>query len=210
MPNRESDLVGVTSDYDGTSIAEIFVLADQKEGAVKTPVLVSSTPAEGSTDASANGSIILNFDAKVKAGTGNAILNGEEIAPVIAGKSTVFKYAGLDYATQYTFQMPKGVLVSRSGEELEAVSITFTTMERQQPEKRVFDAIVAQDGSGDYTTVQDAIDAAPEGRGKHESIEYNESFLCPTGRNPLKIFIIILGSLSQKYFYKDACHRRDA
>lgn len=166
MPNRESDLVGVTSDYDGTSIAEIFVLADQKEGAVKTPVLVSSTPAEGSTDASANGSIILNFDAKVKAGTGNAILNGEEIAPVIAGKSAVFKYAGLDYATQYTFQMPKGVLVSRSGEELEEVSITFTTMERQQPEKRVFDAIVAQDGSGDYTTVQDAIDAAPAGRGK--------------------------------------------
>ncbi len=166
MPNRESDLVGVTSDYDGTSIAEIFVLADQKEGAVKTPVLVSSTPAEGSTDASANGSIILNFDAKVKAGTGNAILNGEEIAPVIAGKSAVFKYAGLDYATQYTFQMPKGVLVSRSGEELEGVNITFTTMERQQPEKRVYDAIVAQDGSGDYTTVQDAIDAAPEGRGK--------------------------------------------
>lgn len=166
MPNRESDLVGVTSDYDGTSIAEIFVLADQKEGAVKTPVLVSSTPAEGSTDASANGSIILNFDAKVKAGTGNAFLNGEEIAPVIAGKSAVFKYAGLDYATQYTFQMPKGVLVSRSGEELEEVSITFTTMERQQPEKRIYDAIVAQDGSGDYTTVQDAIDAAPAGRGK--------------------------------------------
>ena len=166
MPNRESDLIGVTSDYDGTSIAEIFVLADQKEGAVKTPVLVSSTPAEGSTDASANGSIILNFDAKVKAGTAKAILNGEEITPVIAGKSAVFKYAGLDYATQYTFQMPKGVLVSRSGEEVEAVSITFTTMERQQPEKRVFDAIVAQDGSGDYTTVQDAIDAAPAGRGK--------------------------------------------
>lgn len=166
MPNRESSLVGVTSDYDGTSIAEIFVLADQKEGASQMPVLVSSTPADGTTGASANGSIILNFDAKVKAGTGNAILNGEEIAPVIAGKSAVFKYAGLDYATQYTFQMPKGVLVSRSGEEVEAVSITFTTMERQQPEKRVFDAIVAQDGSGDYTTVQDAIDAAPAGRGK--------------------------------------------
>ena len=69
-------------------------------------------------------------------------------------------------ATQYTFQMPKGVLVSRSGKAVAATSITFTTMERQQPEKRVFDAIVAQDGSGDYTTVQDAIDAAPAGRGK--------------------------------------------
>ena len=199
MPNRESSLVGVTSDYDGTSIAEIFVLADQKEGASQMPVLVSSTPADGTTGASANGSIILNFDAKVKAGTAKAILNGEEITPVIAGKSAVFKYAGLDYATQYTFQMPKGVLVSRSGEEVEAVNITFTTMERQQPEKRVFDAIVAQDGTGDYTTLQAAIDAAPEGRGKAWLIfvkngEYREHIDIPAK----KPFMHIIGQQRDK------------
>ena len=166
MPNRESDLVGVSSDYDGTSIAEIFVLADQKEGASQMPALVSSTPADGATDASANGSVILNFDAKVKAGTGVATLDGEEITPIISGKSAVFKYSGLKYNTQYTFTMPKGVLRSRSGNDVDEVVITFTTMERTQPEKRVYDAIVAQDGTGDYTTVQAAIDAAPEGRGK--------------------------------------------
>ena len=166
MPNRESTLVGVSSDYDGTSIAEIFVLADQKEGASQMPALVSSTPADGATDASANGSVILNFDAKVKAGTGVATLDGEEITPIISGKSAVFKYSGLKYNTQYTFTMPKGVLTSRSGNDVDEVVITFTTMERTQPEKRVYDAIVAQDGSGDYTTVQAAIDAAPEGRGK--------------------------------------------
>ena len=166
MPNRESTLVGVSSDYDGTSIAEIFVLADQKEGASQMPALVSSTPADGATDASANGSVILNFDAKVKAGTGVATLDGEEITPIISGKSAVFKYSGLKYNTQYTFTMPKGVLTSRSGNDVDEVVITFTTMERTQPEKRVYDAIVAQDGTGDYTTVQAAIDAAPEGRGK--------------------------------------------
>ena len=166
MPNRESDLVGVSSDYDGTSIAEIFVLADQKEGASQMPALVSSTPADGAADASANGSVILNFDAKVKAGTGVATLDGEEITPIISGKSAVFKYSGLKYNTQYTFTMPKGVLTSRSGNDVDEVVITFTTMERTQPEKRVYDAIVAQDGTGDYTTVQAAIDAAPEGRGK--------------------------------------------
>ena len=166
MPNRESDLVGVSSDYDGTSIAEIFVLADQKEGASQMPALVSSTPADGATDASANGSVILNFDAKVKAGTGVATLDGEEITPIISGKSAVFKYSGLKYNTQYTFTMPKGVLTSRSGNDVDEVVITFTTMERTQPEKRIYDAIVAQDGTGDYTTVQAAIDAAPEGRGK--------------------------------------------
>ena len=166
MPNRESDLVGVSSDYDGTSIAEIFVLADQKEGASQMPALVSSTPADGAADASANGSVILNFDAKVKSGTGVATLDGEEITPIISGKSAVFKYSGLKYNTQYTFTMPKGVLTSRSGNDVDEVVITFTTMERTQPEKRVYDAIVAQDGTGDYTTVQAAIDAAPEGRGK--------------------------------------------
>lgn len=166
MPNRESALVGVSSDYDGTSIAEIFVLADQKEGASQMPTLVSSTPADGATDASANGSVILNFDAKVKAGTGVATLDGEDITPIISGKSAVFKYSGLKYNTQYTFTMPKGVLTSRSGNDVDEVVITFTTMERTQPEKRVYDAIVAQDGTGDYTTVQAAIDAAPEGRGK--------------------------------------------
>ena len=199
MPNRESSLVGVTSDYDGTSIAEIFVLADQKEGASQMPVLVSSTPADGTADASASGSIILNFDAKVKAGTAKAILNGEEITPVIAGKSAIFKYAGLDYATQYTFQMPKGVLVSRSGEEVEGVNITFTTMERQQPEKRVFDAVVAQDGTGDYTTLQAAIDAAPEGRGKAWLIfvkngEYREHIDIPAK----KPFMHIIGQQRDK------------
>ena len=199
MPNRESDLVGVPSDYDGTSIAEIFVLADQKEGASQMPALVSSTPADGTTDASASGSVILNFDAKVKAGVGNAILNGVEIAPVIAGKSAAFKYAGLDYATQYTFQMPKGVLVSRSGEEVEAVNISFTTMERQQPEKCVFDAIVAQDGTGDYTTLQAAIDAAPEGRGKAWLIfvkngEYREHIDIPAK----KPFMHIIGQQRDK------------
>jgi pectin methylesterase-like acyl-CoA thioesterase len=39
-------------------------------------------------------------------------------------------------------------------------------MERTQPEARLYDAVVASDGSGDYTTLQGAIDAAPEGRAK--------------------------------------------
>lgn len=29
MPDYSSPLVGVTSDYDGTSVAEIFILADK-------------------------------------------------------------------------------------------------------------------------------------------------------------------------------------
>ncbi len=165
MPDRSSEKVGVASDYDGTSIAEIFVLADAGALADEHATLVSSNPTEGATGITRNGSIILNFDKKIKAGTGSATLNGETLVPIISGKSAIFKYGGLDYNTKYTFVMPENVLTSRSGNAVGKTEITFTTMERQQPEARIYDAVVAQDGSGDYLTLQAAIDNAPEGRG---------------------------------------------
>ena len=184
MPDRSSDKVGVASDYDGTSIAEIFVMADATGAADQKATLVSSNPAQNAAGVSANGSIILTFDNKVKAGNGTAslVLDGssvEELQPIISGKSAVFKYSGLKYATEYTFTMPEGVLTSRSGNAVAGVSITFTTMERQQPNARLYDAIVdagANGASGTnganetngipvYSSVQAAIDAAPAQRG---------------------------------------------
>jgi pectin methylesterase-like acyl-CoA thioesterase len=165
MPDRTSSKVGVESDYDGTSIAEIFVLADATGSADQKATLVSSNPEQNATGVSANGSIILNFDNKVKAGSGKAILNGEELSPIISGKTAIFKYSGLKYNTPYTFNMPEGVLVSRSGNAVEKVEISFTTMERTQPNAKLYDAVVAKDGSGNYETVQAAIDAAPAQRG---------------------------------------------
>ena len=192
MPDRTSELVGVSSDYDGTSIAEIFVLADLGALADEKATLVSSTPANNATGVSRNGSIILNFDNKIKAGDAKALLDGEEIEPIISGKSAIFKYGGLKYATTYTFTMPEGVLTSRSGNAVAATEITFTTMERTQPEPRVYDAVVAQDGSGDYTTLQAAINAAPTGRAKPWLIfvkngRYNEHIDIPTSKPYLHI-----------------------
>ena len=165
MPDRNSEKVGVESDYDGTSIAEIFVLADAGSLADEQATIVSCNPANGASGITRNGSIILNFDKKVKAGTGYATLNGEKLVPIVSGKSAIFRYGGLKYNTQYTFTMPEGVLTSRSGNAVSMTEINFTTMERQQPEARMYDAVVAQDGSGDYITLQTAIDNAPEGRG---------------------------------------------
>ena len=192
MPDRSSSLVGVTSDYDGTSIAEIFVLADMGSLAEESATLVSTTPSADATGVSRNGSIILNFDTKVKAGEGKATLDGEEIEPIVSGKSAIFKYSGLKYATTYTFTMPEGVLTSRSGKPVAATTITFTTMERTQPEPRLYDAIVAQDGSGDYNTLQDAINAAPAGRAKPWLIfvkngSYNEHIDIPATKPYLHI-----------------------
>ena len=194
MPDRSSEKVGVASDYDGTSIAEIFVLADAGALADEHATLVSSNPTEGATGVTRNGSIILNFDKKIKAGTGCATLNGETLVPIISGKSAIFKYGGLDYNTKYTFVMPENVLTSRSGNAVGKTEITFTTMERQQPEARLYDAVVAQDGSGDYVTLQAAIDNAPEGRGTPYLIfvkngRYKEHIDIPA----LKTFLHIIG-----------------
>lgn len=194
MPDRSSEKVGVASDYDGTSIAEIFVLADAGALADEHASLVSSNPTEGATGVTRNGSIILNFDKKIKAGTGSATLNGETLVPIISGKSAIFKYGGLDYNTKYTFVMPENVLTSRSGNAVGKMEITFTTMERQQPEARIYDAVVAQDGSGDYLTLQAAIDNAPEGRGTPYLIfvkngRYKEHIEIPA----LKPFLHIIG-----------------
>lgn len=188
MPDRTSDKIGVTSDYDGTSIAEIFVLADKDAANDEiAPKLVSSIPADKATGASATGSIVLNFDEKIKIGSGDATLNGEALAPTISGKNVVYKYSGLKYATEYTFKVPEGAIVDRSGNKFAGVELTFTTMERVQPEARLFDAVVAKDGSGDYESVQAAIDAAPAGRVKPWLIfvkngNYNEHVNIPANK----------------------------
>ena len=166
MGDKNSGLVGADTDYDGLCIGNIFITADAGSLADEQAMLVSSNPEQNANGVSRNGSIILNFDKKIKAGTGTATLDGEEIAPIISGKSAVFKYSGLKYNTTYSFTMPEGVLTSRSGKAVAAMNISFTTMQRSQPEARFYDAVVAQDGSGDYTTLQGAIDAAPAGRAK--------------------------------------------
>ncbi len=193
MPDRTSPLVGNETDYDGLAIAEIFVLANKETADDNTaPSVVNILPADGDTNASATGSIIVNFDEKIKLGTGNATLNGEVLTPRVSGKSVVYAYSGLDYATTYTFSLPAGAVVDRSGNPCAALTSTFTTMERTQPEARLYDVIVAADGSGDFTSLQAAIDAAPASRVKPYLIfvkngNYKEHIDIPSNKPMLHI-----------------------
>jgi pectin methylesterase-like acyl-CoA thioesterase len=167
MPDRTSALVGVSSDYDGLCIAELYVLADKEAGDDATaPQLLSSVPAAGADDASTTGAIILNFDEKIRLGSGDATLSGEVLTPTVSGKSVVYSYAGLDYGQTYTFTLPAGAITDRSGNAYAGTTLTFTTLQRAQPEARLYDAVVDQSGKGDYLTLQAAIDAAPTDRVK--------------------------------------------
>ncbi|MCH5245175.1 MAG: Ig-like domain-containing protein [Muribaculaceae bacterium] len=165
-PDRNSEMVGSAGDYDGLAISEIFILADSDLAEDnEAPKLVTTIPADGAKGASATGSIILTFDEKVRLNeTVSATLDGKALSGSAAGTSVVFPYAGLDYGSSHTFVLPAGAVTDRSGNPFAGCQLSFTTMERQQPDAKLFDAIVAADGSGDYTTLQDAIDAAPANR----------------------------------------------
>ena len=162
-----NNTTGVASDYDGTAVAEIYVLADKDAASdAIAPKLVSSIPANDATGASATGSIILTFDEKIKEGVGTATLDGETLTPTISGKTAVYQYAGLKYNTKYAFTLPAGAITDRNGNAFEGCTINFTTMQRVQPDAKLYDAVVAIDGTGDYTSLQEAIDAAPTNRVK--------------------------------------------
>lgn len=163
IPDYTSALVGATSEKDGTAITNIFVTADMDMIDDNVPpVLQMSLPVDEATGVSASGSIVLTFDERVVAGTGNATLNGTAIDATFAGKTVVFNYAGLSYNEAYTFVVPGGLITDRSGNAYAGITLRFTTMERTQPTARIHNYVVAADGSGDGTTIQAAFDAAAQ------------------------------------------------
>lgn len=161
IADKTSPVLG--SGNDGTSISNIFVLAKKEDVAdTLAPVLLSTTPVKNGKNASASGSVILTFDEKVEKGAGDVTLNGNVLTGTMGSSSAVFSYSGLNYATTYEVVVPAGAIVDRSGNAFAGTTFSFTTMEKKQPTAKLFDAVVAADGSGDYLTVNEAIAAAPK------------------------------------------------
>lgn len=204
MPDFDSPVTGNETDLDGVKLGPTFILASAN--AVPddvAPQLATSIPAAGAVGVSANGSIILTFDEKIVAVDGaKGMLDGKTITPTVTGKSLIYPYTRLAYETEYTFSLPAGAVTDRSGNAFEGAEITFTTMSRIQPDARLYDAVIAQDGTGDYTTVQAAVDAAPSGSAKpwlifikegvykeHVNIPADKSNLSFIGEDYKKVFI---------------------
>ncbi len=204
MPDFESEITGSSSNLDGIKWGPTFVLASVNAASdAVAPVLVSSIPAKDTKDVTANGSVILTFDEKIFVKEGaKATLGGEQIAPTVSGKTLVFPYSRLQYETEYTFTLPAGVVTDRTGNAFAGTEIKFTTMSRKQPEARVYDVVIAKDGTGDFTTVQAAVDAAPENRAtpwlifikegvyeEHVNIPSNKPYLYFIGQDYKKVSI---------------------
>lgn len=162
IADATSTVLGNSADNDGTALTNVFVYADEVAvNDTEAPTLVSSVPAANATNASAQGIITLSFNERVKAGTGDITLGSKVMSPVFGSTSVSIAYSKLEYNTAYTLTVPAGALTDMSGNAFAGLVLTFRTMNRPQPAARVFDFVVAADGSGNGTTLQSAFDAVP-------------------------------------------------
>ena len=149
IADKTSSIKGATGNNDGIAIAGIYITGTaQLVNDGKAPVLVNTVPAEGATNASANGKIVLTFDEKVKL-TGNAAatLGTQKIEGAVSGKTITFAYKGLNYATAYTFKLAAGSVADLTDNATaQAIVLNFTTKTKPAVTKALYDFIVPTDG----------------------------------------------------------------
>lgn len=169
FPNTNGPKHGVAADVTATILSNVMIKADEVLVAdTNAPVLESSFPAAAANSVGANGNIILNYNEQVQFGTGQAVLNGKNLSVEFINKTVKFSYFGLEYNKQYTFTLPAGFVKDLSGNNGEAISLSFKTMEKPIPVKRKFDLIVDADATADQLatgkyvkTIAEAFTAAP-------------------------------------------------
>ena len=147
-----------------SQVGNVYVLGEAVVVADETaPVVTGTVPANNATGVSATGKITISFDERIESANSNAkatltVLNGSpvEMTPTWSSRSVSFDYSQLDYGTQYTFSMPANYVQDKSGNKYaQAVTISFTTMQRPVVAKGQYDAVVST-----ATELKAAIDAA--------------------------------------------------
>lgn len=149
IADKTSSIKGATGNNDGITITDIYITGTaQLVNDGKAPVLVSTVPAEGATNASANGKIVLTFDEKVKlTDKANATLGTQKIEGVVSGKTITFAYKGLNYATAYTFTLAAGSVADLTDNATDQeIVLNFTTKTKPAVTKALYDFIVPNDG----------------------------------------------------------------
>ena len=152
IPDYTSSTAGSGTTNDGTSITAVYVTGTAKyidDG--NPPVLVSTVPAEGASDASANGKFVFNFDEKVvlTAEDAAAVLDGETRLPLTAtGTAVTAEYQGLDYLSSHTVVIPANSVADRGGQKYaDDIILHFTVKNVPPVQKKLYDFIVPTDGT---------------------------------------------------------------
>ena len=181
------------TDHSESGVGNVYILGEAEvESDADAPVAIGMLPANGATGVSAQGRITISYDERIQAvaGAAAATLNGVEMTPLWSSRSVSFDYFGLEYGQQYTFSMPVNYVQDKWGNKAAALTLTFTVMERQQPQARTFNAIVDRslelaqgefieataDMPRQYRYIQDAIDDAPAANSKPYLIYIKEGY----------------------------------
>ena len=142
-----------------SQVGNVYILGNTViEEDKQAPACTATVPANNATGISASGRITITFDERIEAAetTAKATLNQTELTPTWSNRSVSFEYSGLEYNTPFVFTMPANYVQDHFGNKLsEAVTITFTTMQRPTIAKGLYDFIVPDDG-----TVSQALAAA--------------------------------------------------
>jgi len=125
------------------------------------PHVVSSVPADMSTGATINGNIKLTFNESILPGTYAFNLNGQVLPVTIIGSTLTLPYNNLKFSTTYSMIIHAGAVLDKYLHPCVADTLTFTTKAKPIVTAKLFDYVVASDGSGNGTTIQAAFNAVP-------------------------------------------------
>ncbi len=157
-------------------------------------------PTDGQKNVSVNAQIVVQGPSSIVLAKDSCLLNGEHISVAsVAASMAIFRPGLMDFAAEYTLEVPDGAFTLKDGTPLDGCTVHFTTA---SPQAKVFDAIVAADGSGDYTSIRAAVKAAPTNRvepwiifvknGVYEELvrtASNQTYISLVGEDPEKTIL---------------------
>lgn len=135
----------------------VTACSDDKNTDNSALALLSCTPENGASITS-EGTVTLTFSKNVRQAAGTTISLNDEAVRVIINGNVVYCHYALPYATELSLNIPAGALTDMDGiQKFEGITLSYPLMMK----RKLFDAVVDANGHGDYTTVTDAINAAP-------------------------------------------------
>ncbi len=120
------------------------------------PVLNAQSVSDGSTQP-IGGSIYFTFDEIIQVAAQTATINGQAATLSNNGKVIGLNYTNLPYSTEIQVIIPSGCIADTCSNSYAGTSFSFNTNTKSN---KAFDYIVAKDATGDYLTIQEAINAA--------------------------------------------------
>lgn len=120
------------------------------------PVLTAQSVANGAANQPIGGAFTLTFDENVVIAAQTATI-GDKPVVLSNNKNVVgLTYTNAQYSSDVTVVVPEGAITDTCGNAYAGTTFTFTTVDKVA---NGVAAVVAADGSGNYTKIQDALDA---------------------------------------------------